>query len=126
MGILDKLDKKVEDLADSLPGKVEKKLEKDVKKEVKENVWGLVCIGLFKSKENATRCKALTKLPGIAKSWAAAAVSCTGLGAAGAAEVGTGGAASPIAIPAGLAAGASCVYNGAMFADKSYAFYETM
>jgi hypothetical protein len=76
---------------------------------------------VFKSEENQTRCKALSRLSDIASDGKTALASCSTALGAGAAEVGTDGLATPVAGPTGLAAGASCVYSGANVLDSTQA-----
>jgi hypothetical protein len=121
MGMLDTIEKKIGKKAGELAEKAPEKIKDGVKDKVKENVWGYLCTKGFKSEANQNRCKALTRLPDIASSGVKAVGSCgTALGA-GAAEVGTGGAATPVAAPVGIASAASCGYNGAKTLDSGQA-----
>lgn len=96
------------------------------KKKILHNVVGDVCTWAFSSEKNQTRCKATTRLYDIAKSGVKAVGSCGATVGAGVAEVGSGGLASPIALPAGVVAGGSCLYNGAKTIDSSQAMVRQM
>jgi hypothetical protein len=104
--------------------KAEEKIKdapKEAGKKVTENVWGRVCT-MFKDEKTQNRCKGLTRLYDIGES----GVKTVGSGAtvlgAGAAEVGTDGAATPVAAPVGAAAWGSFLYNSGQFLDNSQAF----
>ena len=109
--------KKVEEEIKEAP----KEVKKEVAKKVTENVWARVVTWLTPSEENQNRLKALTRLWDIAESGTKAVGSCTVAAGAGAAEVGTDGAATPVAAPVGMAAWASCTYNGAKTVDSGQA-----
>jgi hypothetical protein len=121
MGILDTIEKKlgkaIEKKIEEAPGEARKK----IKEKVKENAWGYFCTKALKSEANQNRCKALTRLPEIAKSGVKTVGSCGAAFGAGVAEVGTGGAATPVAGPAGLVSLGSCGYNGAKTLDSGWA-----
>lgn len=121
MGVMDKIESWI-------GKKIEKKIEEAPKDaaekaggKLTENVWGKVCTKLASSEENQNRCKAASRLYDIALDGKDALASCGTAVGAGAAEVGTEGAATPIAGPVGWAALGSCGISSAKVLDSSQA-----
>jgi hypothetical protein len=108
---------KAGDLAKKAPGMAKKMAKEQAKEQIKDlpvkgaqNLWGRVCTWTISDKKNQNRCKALERLPDIAKDGAAAVGSCTAAAA-------TGG----LTTPAGLVTTAGCGYYSFKTWDSSNA-----
>lgn len=121
MRMMDTVVDKAGGLAKKAPEMAHKQAAGVAKKKLTYNVVGDVCTWAFTSEKNQTRCKAASRLYDIGKSGVKAVGSCGTMVGAGAAEVGTGGLATPVAAPVGIVAAGSCVYNTASMGDSTWA-----